>query len=170
MHQAAEYQNRRADDKDYETERRQKNLKNEPEDITPLNKRNHIWTGKDLDQFEKEWSMKPVAISGVFDHSREIQVAKTNFRGEKGVQVITPFYTHLDASGKEQAIIVNRGWLPEDFRYAKYHYSTAVAGKITGVLYRGDAKTKYWQPNCPQLEKYHNVTAHDCSLVMQLPN
>ena len=62
MHQAAEYQNRRADDKDYETERRQKNLKNEPEDITPLNKRNHIWTGKDLDQFEKEWSMKPVSF------------------------------------------------------------------------------------------------------------
>ena len=72
MHQAAEYQNRHADDKDYETDRRQKNLKNEPEDITPNNKKNHIWTGKDADQFEQEYSMRPVTISGIFDHSREI--------------------------------------------------------------------------------------------------
>ena len=45
--------------------------------------------------------MKPVTISGIFDHEKEIQVEKLNFRGEKGVQVLVPFYTHLDANGKE---------------------------------------------------------------------
>ena len=42
--------------------------------------------------------------------------------GEKGVDVITPFYTHLDGSGVEQAIIVNRGWLPYDIKDARKHY------------------------------------------------
>ena len=72
MHQAAEYQNRRADDKDFETKRRQELLKQEPTDITPPNSGKHIWTGKDLNQFEKEWSMKPVTINGMFNHRQEI--------------------------------------------------------------------------------------------------
>ena len=74
MHQAAEYQNRRADDKDEESKRRLQSLGQTPEDITPPNKGQHVWSGKDLNQFEKEWSMKPVSINGIFDHSQEIQV------------------------------------------------------------------------------------------------
>ena len=170
MHQAAEYQNRRADDKDCESSRREKNLAQEPADITPANKKNHVWTGKDLDQFEKDWSMKPVSVSGIFDHSREIQVEKMNYRGERGVQIITPFYTHLDADGKEQAILVNRGWVPYDYKDAKYHFNNSTSGTIQGVLYRGDSKTKYSVPNTPQAEKYHMVTPYDLACVMQIPN
>ena len=59
--------------------------------------------------------MKPVAVKGIFDHTREVQVEKMR-NGEKGVDVITPFYTHLDANGKEQAILVNRGWVPLDLK------------------------------------------------------
>ena len=44
--------------------------------------------------------MKPVQLRGIFDHNREIQVQKEK-NGEKGVDIITPFYTHLDAQGKE---------------------------------------------------------------------
>ena len=39
--------------------------------------------------------MKPVKIRGIFDHTQEIQVTKER-NGEKGVDIITPFYTHLD--------------------------------------------------------------------------
>ena len=59
--------------------------------------------------------MKPVQVRGIFDHTREIQVEKMR-GGEKGVDVVTPFYTHLDAAGKEQAILVNRGWIPYDLK------------------------------------------------------
>lgn len=59
--------------------------------------------------------MKPVMLRGMFDNTREIQVEKF-YRGEKGVQIITPFYTHLDANGKECAILVNRGWVPYDLK------------------------------------------------------
>ena len=64
-------------------------------DITPKNGGKHIWSeSENLANFEQEWSMKPVTLNGMFDHTREFQVAKT-YRGEKGVQIITPFYTHL---------------------------------------------------------------------------
>ena len=50
------------------------------------------------------------------------------------------------------------------------HYQTDVVGTITGVLYRGDAQTKYSLPNSPQLNFYTTVKPYDCSLMAQLPN
>ena len=44
--------------------------------------------------------MKPVCVKGMFDHDREVQITKMR-NGERGVDVVTPFYTHLDADGKE---------------------------------------------------------------------
>jgi len=44
-------------------------------------------------------------------------------RGEKGVEIITPFYTHLDSSGKPSAIFVNRGWVPYDLKDSRLHYT-----------------------------------------------
>ena len=42
--------------------------------------------------------------------------------GEKGVQIITPLYTHLNAKGEECGILVNRGWVPDDFKNLRTHY------------------------------------------------
>lgn len=113
--------------------------------------------------------MKPVSVKGIFDHEKEIQVDKMR-NGEKGVQIVTPFYTHLDASGKEQAILVNRGWVPADLKNARMHLRTNTMGTIQGVLYRGDVETKYSLPNSPMINDYYHVRPYDCSLVMQLPN
>ena len=43
-------------------------------DITPTNADSKfIWSKTDnLDAFEEEWSMKPVTIKGMFDHTKEI--------------------------------------------------------------------------------------------------
>lgn len=38
-------------------------------------------------------------------------------------------------------------------------------GTIKGVLYRGDAKTKYSKPNSPTIQVYHNVDPYDISLI-----
>ena len=108
-----------------------------------------MWSdAKNLDQFESEWSFKPVTLKGIFDHQKEFQIEK-QYRGERGVQIITPFYTHLDAQGKENAILVNRGWVPYDLKDLRMHTAGHVAGKISGVLYRGDAQHKYSTPNSP---------------------
>ena len=39
--------------------------------------------------------MKPVSVKGIFDHSKEIRVEKMR-NGEKGFDIVTPFYSHLD--------------------------------------------------------------------------
>ncbi len=65
-------------------------------DITPQNKGQFAWTkASNIDQFENDYSFKKVKVRGIFDHSKEIQVEKLR-NGEKGVEIITPFYTHLN--------------------------------------------------------------------------
>lgn len=108
-------------------------------------------------------------MSGIFDHNREIQVEKMK-NGEKGVEVITPFYTHLNEKGEECGILVNRGWVPQDFKDLKMHYTGVVSGEITGLLYRGDAQTKYSLANEPTIERYHYVNPYDFSLITQMKN
>ena len=100
VHQSAEYQNRRGEEKRREAARRAELLDKQATDITPSNKDSFVWSseGASLDKFEQAWSMKPVKVSGIFDHTRETRIEK-NRNGEKGVDVVTPFYTHLDGKG-----------------------------------------------------------------------
>ena len=80
-----------------------------------------MWSGeKDLAAFEQKMSMKPVAIRGIYDHNKEIRVEKVK-AGEKGYEMVTPFYTHLDSNGQAAGILVNRGWVPYDLRDSKIH-------------------------------------------------
>ena len=144
-----------------------------PVDITPANKSQMIWTADDkgasLDKFEADYSMKPVSVKGIFDHTREVKVKKTR-NGETGFDIVTPFYTHLDAKGKEQAILVNRGWIPADFKDMRMHYATSSIGSISGVLYRGDNQSKYSKPNTPSQHMMHTVRPDEIALLAQTPN
>jgi cytochrome oxidase assembly protein ShyY1 len=88
-------------------------------DITPKNGGAFPWTGQDTQKFEQEWSMKPVTVRGFLDHNKEIKVEK-QMNGEKGVEVITPFFTHLDKNEEPCAILVNRGWLAWDLRNFRF--------------------------------------------------
>ena len=114
--------------------------------------------------------MKPIKIKGIFDHPNEIQVRKNNASGEKGVEIITPFYTHLNSSGEPCGVLVNRGWVPADFRNKKYHYNSNNTGYITGILYTGDAKTKYSKNNEVLAQVYHHVTPSDFALLNKMNN
>lgn len=140
-------------------------------DITPSNKGTFLWSKPqiNIDDFESEYSFKKVKVRGIFDHEKEIQVEKMR-NGEKGVEIITPFYTHLNDKGEECGILINRGWVPSDFKDLKYHYTGVKSGEITGLLYRGDAKTKYSIPNEPTIQKYHTVNPYDFSLIAQMNN
>jgi cytochrome oxidase assembly protein ShyY1 len=139
-------------------------------DITPQNKGSFPWTkAADIDQFESDYSFKKVKVRGIFDHNREIQVEKLR-NGENGVEIVTPFYTHLNEKGEECGILVNRGWVPVDLKDLKYHYTGVTSGEITGVLYRGDNQTKYSIPNEPTIDRYHYVNPLDISLISQMKN
>ena len=43
-------------------------------------------------------------------------------------------------------------------------------GAIRGVLYRGDARTKYSKPNSPTIQNYTDVQPNELALIMQAPN
>jgi len=77
------------------------------------------WSNEDLAKFDKEYQMKPVKINGFLDFDRDVHVLKWK-DGEKGVEVITPMYTHLNKDEEACGILVNRGWLPWDLRHFKY--------------------------------------------------
>ena len=113
--------------------------------------------------------MKPVTVKGMFDHSSEMQILKPN-RGEKGVEIITPFYTHLNEKGEECGILVNRGWVPLDLKDMRMHYNGVSTGTITGVLYRGDADTKYSVPNSPSINLFTTVRPKELALLNKMNN
>lgn len=140
-------------------------------DITPSPvDRKFAWSkASNLDQFEQDWSMKIVKVRGIFDHTSEIAVEK-NLNGEKGFDVITPFYTHLNEKGDECGLLVNRGWVPKDLYSTKNHYTGIVSGEITGLLYRGDNETKYSKPNEPTLHRYTTVRPRDFALITKMNN
>lgn len=142
-------------------------LSQPPVDITPTNlERKFPWSKTDnIDKFENDWSFKLVQVKGVFDHTKEIRVEKLN-KGEKGVDIITPFYTHLNEKGEACAILVNRGWVPLDLKDMKMHYTGQTSGTVSGILYRGDPKNKYSKPNQPVIDTYHMVNPYDFSLIL----
>ena len=121
------------------------------------------WAGKDLTKFESEFSMKPVTIQGYLDYDKEIKVERM-VNGEKGCDVITPFYTHLNNKDEACGISVNRGWIPEDLRTLRYDREND-STKVQGVLYRGDAKTKYSLDNQPILSHYKNIYPEEVAVV-----
>lgn len=113
--------------------------------------------------------MRIVKLNGIFDHTKEIEIVKDK-NGEKGVEVITPFYTHLDEQGNPCGISVNRGWIAKDnIEGMKYRYAIT-KGDITGVLYPGDPQTKYSLPNNFLTGENSRADPYDFSLVHQLPN
>ena len=166
--QAAEFQKRRRLEKEHESSRRAELLAHEPVDITPKNGGSFPWSGKDADKFENEWSFKPVTLRGHLDFDRQIKIART-VNGEKGYDIVTPFVTHLNKNDEPCGIAVNRGWVPMDL--ADYRYDRRVdTTQVQGVLYRGDAKTKYSKHNTPAHDNYHNAYPEELSVIFQFAN
>ena len=105
----------------------------------------------------------------MFDFTKEIQVEKMR-NNEKGVEVITPFYTHIDKDGDICGILVNRGWLPWDFKdYGKEH-ANKIQGEIVGLLYKGDELNKYSLTNEPTLNRFTIVNPYDFALMLKMKN
>ena len=112
--------------------------------------------------------MKPVEIKGVLDVEHQIRVERWK-NGEKGVDLVAPFYTHLDKEGRPCGILVNRGWMPWDLRLLR-HDRIVNMMKVSGVLYRGDAKTKYSKANVPLRNMYTSTYPEELALMTAMPN
>ena len=84
-------------------------------------------------EFEKSWLYKPVSLKGIFDHDNENLIQRT-VGGERGYEVLTPFYTGVDKQGQLQGIIVNRGRIPFDYRNSKMHLTPPNEEQVVEAL------------------------------------
>ncbi len=78
------------------------------------------------------WVYRRVAITGTYDHSKEIHLFAHTVKGLKGFQIITPF----TLSGSDEVVLVNRGWVPERLKDAEHRSEGNVSGEVTvsGVI------------------------------------
>lgn len=139
---AHRWQKRRKIEKTHEIGLREKRLNAEPIklDFEKINFPNED------DLFREEWEFRPIELEGYFDN-KMIFITKTK-EAEPGYQVISPFVCYKDNEGRNCAILIDRGWIPYDWKenkdnMEKMQNENKKSRKIHGVLYRGDRKNKF---------------------------
>lgn len=93
----------------------------------------------------EKWAHRRVSIEGVFDHSKEIHLFSHAEKGRKGFQIITPF-TQTNGAG---VILVNRGFVPENRKEAKYRQEGQIEGPqaLSGIIRKPWTKSYDFLPD-----------------------
>ena len=89
-----------------------------------------------LDLYNMEY--RDAIVSGEYDHERQVVLRNQDWQGRLGVHLITP----LIIDGSDQAVLVDRGWVPyEDFTVGNLEqYDNPGVVEITGAMRRAQTK------------------------------
>ncbi len=81
-----------------------------------------------------ELQRRRVTVTGVFDNAENMILQNRPFQGKPGVELLTP----LKITGSNQAVIINRGWIPLDQVTPQVRHAYDITGEvtITGLAYR----------------------------------
>ena len=165
----SDWQKRRKEEKNGEIKRRTQRLTSDSIDITPKDGK-FIFNGMTPEQIEKEFGFKRVKVRGLMDLEKEVRV-ETNYKGEKGYQIICPLYTHVNEDKEPCGILVDRGFISSDFEETRTHMAVDRDGYFEGILYCGDKETKYDdQPNTPAADHWFKVYPNQIALDLNLKN
>jgi cytochrome oxidase assembly protein ShyY1 len=124
----------------------------------------------DIKKFDEEYAYRPFELKGYFDHTKEILV-KTQRDGEDGFQVITPFYCYTDSEGKNQPLLIDRGWITPEWARKKLHYNGAIGPQtINGIFFKGNSSNKYSRNNETMDNKWHVVKPDQIATYLLLEN
>jgi cytochrome oxidase assembly protein ShyY1 len=90
-----------------------------------------------------ELEFKPVILKGYF--SDDYVLVNRTREAEPGFHVVSPIYCYKDEFGVDQAVLVDRGWIPYSYREKFFDKNKQEKNfyVIKGVLYKGDTKSKY---------------------------
>jgi surfeit locus 1 family protein len=104
------------------------------------------WTGEeDLSQME----YRQVFVVGEYDHSQEIALRNQHWVVQSGVHLVTP----MQISGSDQAVLVDRGWIPaKDFESGDW--SAFIEGgkvRVDGIIRPSISKADFGSKNDPYL-------------------
>ena len=93
-----------------------------------------------------------VRISGIFDHSAEVQSLAVSELGS-GYWVMTPL--QLDGGG---TVLVNRGFVPQSMRDPKTRSATSPMGKVvvTGLLRSSEPEGGFMRDNDPDTGRWYS--------------
>lgn len=95
----------------------------------------------------------PVQVTGTFDNQAAMFLRNREFEGLSGVHLLTP----LRISGSDQAVLIDRGWIPRgntDLTPAELAaYDQPGEVTVTGIAYRGQPQPEGWLvPRDPPLK------------------
>jgi surfeit locus 1 family protein len=95
----------------------------------------------------------PVSATGTFLHDREMYFAARTYQGRLGYHVVTPFL--LD-DGKT-AVLIDRGWVPEDRRAPGSRAAGQIAGQvsITGIARQPPKQGLFTPDNRPDQNMWY---------------
>ncbi|MDX1662691.1 MAG: SURF1 family protein [Candidatus Promineifilaceae bacterium] len=110
---------------------------------------------------------RAVTVSGEFDFSEQVLLTLQNFRGQPGGRLIAP----LRIAGREEAVLVDRGWIPaaetEPAQWAQFGEPEAVT--LAGTIQQTEVSRRAEPPEGPQEVWYRvNVEAIERQLPYEL--
>ena len=96
--------------------------------IASLNQRINLSPVQLADKIDNPeyWRYRPVQVSGVFDHAKEIHIMAYSKLEKQGYLIITPLIRD-DGS----AVFVSRGWVPMDKKDAATRTQGQIEGRVT---------------------------------------
>jgi surfeit locus 1 family protein len=111
-----------------------------------------------MDFFNMEY--RDVNVSGFYDHQQQVVLRNQDWQGNLGVHILTP----LVIEGSDQAILVDRGWVPyEDYSTGNLAvYDRPGLERVNGVVRRSQMKPRIGgqadqvpEPGEPRLEAWY---------------
>ena len=91
----------------------------------------------EIDLYNMEY--RTAAVSGEFDHQRQVVLRNQDWQGRLGVHLLSP----LLIEGAEAAVLVDRGWIPyEDYTGGNLSlYDVEGQAQVEGILRRSQSKS-----------------------------
>ena len=158
--------------------------------MTPWKQLYFTWHRMPDEEFNVYYKFAPFFLIGQLDLSKEVLIPRSKYiDGVKyeGFDVINPLYCYEGgkislraALNKEDpvsleraAIIVNRGWIPAQYRDRRSRpeeKNTQQLVKINGTFRKGKNVHDYKVPNDPDSNEWNNLALEDIGIYWELPN
>jgi len=106
----------------------------------------NAWSGE---EGLSEMEYRQVFVVGEYNHSQEIALRNQHWSNQSGVHLVTP----LQISGSEQAVLVDRGWIPaKDFEFGDWSaFTESGKVKVNGIIRPSISKADFGSKSDPYL-------------------
>jgi Uncharacterized conserved protein len=94
-------------------------------------------------------NFRPIVVNGRFDHSKEMLFLR-KYGEQTGYKIVTPFFMN-----EKTGFLVNRGWVPLDYKKLSTRKENFDVVTISGVLREGETPSYYTPTNSPNIGEWY---------------